>query len=110
MSIYTGVTVPRVRLLDDLCCKVLQCVVAVCCSVLQCVAECCSVLQCVAVCCSVLQCVAVWCSVLQRVAVCCSITFQYAVVTVFRARSGVCMCIHSVHLFAWVGVWVWLSG
>ena len=40
----------RIHSGSQLCCIVLQCVVA-CCSVLQCIAVCCSVLQCVAVCC-----------------------------------------------------------
>jgi len=70
----------------EVCCGVLQCVVAVCCSLVQCVAVFCRVLQCVVYyvcytcgisvaythiikCKCVLQCVAVCCSALQCVAV-----------------------------------------
>jgi len=48
---------------------------------------CCSVLQRVAACCRVLPCVAMWCSLLQRVAACCSVLQRVA--TYVRVLQGV---------------------
>ena len=79
-----------------LCCRLLQ---QVCCSVLQCGAVCCSVLQCVAVCCrwplfhpSVLLCDAVCCSMLQHVAACCSMLQRDAASCSMLQYVAVCCC------------------
>jgi len=88
----------RLRLVVELCCSVLQCVV-VWCNALHCVAVCCRVLYCVAVCCSALQCDAVplhGVSVLlwRCVAVCCRVLQCVAVLQrVVYPDSFTCVCV-----------------